>query len=86
MTIHNKIRFGELDNPMNKTLYSLLVGGHFTLCTLAMIWPGALIANRVEPTMLGLPFLFAWYILWMLVLFLGMWAAFVVRPAGGRDE
>ncbi|MGM0832108.1 DUF3311 domain-containing protein [Halomonas qinghailakensis] len=70
---------------MNKT-YHLLIGLHFTLCTLAMIWPGALIANRIEPTVLGLPFLFFWYILWMLVLFIGMWIAFVIRHGGSRHE
>ncbi|MBB3139659.1 DUF3311 domain-containing protein [Halomonas organivorans] len=70
---------------MSKT-YHTLVGLHFALCTLAMIWPGALIANRIEPTLFGLPFLFAWYILWMLVLFIGMWVAFGVRHGGHRDE
>ncbi|GEK47626.1 hypothetical protein HPA02_19090 [Bisbaumannia pacifica] len=70
---------------MNKT-YHWLVGLHFTLCTLAMIWPGALIANRIEPMLLGLPFLFFWYILWMLVLFAGMWVAFVVRHGGRHHD
>lgn len=70
---------------MNKT-YHLLTGLHFAVCTLAMIWPGALIANRIEPTVLGLPFLFFWYILWMLILFVGMWIAYVVRHRGGRHE
>nr|WP_298057319.1 hypothetical protein [uncultured Halomonas sp.] len=70
---------------MTKT-YHLLTGLHFAVCTLAMIWPGALIANRIEPTVLGLPFLFFWYTLWMLILFVGMWVAFVVRHGGGRHE
>lgn len=69
---------------MSKT-YHILVGLHFTLCTLAMIWPGALIANRIEPTVLGLPFLMFWYILWILVLFIGTAIAYFVRHGGGRD-
>ncbi|MDW5378501.1 DUF3311 domain-containing protein [Halomonas sp. HP20-15] len=70
---------------MSKT-YHALVGGHFVLCTLAMIWPGALIANRIEPTVFGLPFLFFWYILWMLVLFAGLWTAYRVRHGGRRHD
>lgn len=70
---------------MNKN-YHLLTGLHFTVCTLAMIWPGALIANRIEPLILGLPFLFFWYAFWMLILFIGMWVVFVVRHGGNRHE
>lgn len=64
----------------------VLLTVHFTLCTLAMIWPGALIANRIEPTVFGLPFLFFWYILWMLILFVGMWLAYLKQYGGGRDD
>ncbi|NVK44213.1 MAG: DUF3311 domain-containing protein [Oceanospirillaceae bacterium] len=70
---------------MSKT-YHLLVGLHFTICTLAMIWPGAVIANRFEPTVLGMPFLMFWYILWMAVLFVGTWIAYGVRHGGDRHE
>ncbi|WP_261395965.1 DUF3311 domain-containing protein [Halomonas sp. DP8Y7-1] len=73
------------ERSMNKTFH-LLTGLHFAVCSLAMIWPGALIANRIEPMVLGLPFLFFWYILWMLILFAGMWIAFVVRHGGDRHE
>ena len=34
---------------------------YFVLCTLAMVWPGALIANRIDPMVLGMPF--CWLIL-----------------------
>ncbi|WP_116475365.1 hypothetical protein [Zobellella maritima] len=61
------------------------IGLHFVLCTLAMIWPGALIANRYEPTVLGLPFLFFWYILWMFLLFAGLLAAFIKVHGGKQD-
>ncbi|MCS2158934.1 hypothetical protein MUU48_18800 [Scandinavium sp. H11S7] len=70
---------------MTKT-YNTLIVLHFTLCTLAMTWPGALIGNRIEPTVFGLPFLFFWYILWAVLLFCGMAIAFVVRHGGGRHE
>lgn len=70
---------------MSKT-YHILVGLHFAVCTLAMIWPVATLANRVEPTVLGLPFLFFWYILWMAILFAGMWVAFIVQYAGVRHD
>ena len=44
---------------------------YFFICTLAMIWPGAVIANRIEPMILGLPFLFFWYVAWVFMVFLG---------------
>lgn len=84
-TIHNNDSpLAGMDPTMSKP-YSTLITLHFTVCTLAMIWPGALIANRIEPTVFGLPFLFFWYILWMLVLFVGMWLAYLKRHGGGRD-
>ncbi|ALM52802.1 hypothetical protein [Halomonas huangheensis] len=68
---------------MSKT-YHFGVAAHFVICVLAMIWPGALIANRIEPYVMGLPFLFFWYVLWMAVLFLGLWVAYVIRHGGAR--
>lgn len=47
------------------------MGVYFLVCTLAMIWPGAVIANRIEPMILGLPFLFFWYVAWVFMVFLG---------------
>ncbi|MEZ4414827.1 MAG: hypothetical protein R3E10_03670 [Gemmatimonadota bacterium] len=35
--------------------------------TLATIWPGAALANRVRPFIFGLPFNFAWYAFWILL-------------------
>ncbi len=40
----------------------------FVICFAAIQWPGWLIANRVEPYVLGLPFMFFWAILWWLLL------------------
>lgn len=70
---------------MSKT-YHYGVAAHFAICVLAMIWPGALIANRIEPYVMGLPFLFFWYVLWMAVLFLGLWIAYAIRHGRQRDE
>ncbi len=59
---------------------------HFFLCTSAMVWPGALLANRIEPFVLGLPFFIFWYILWMFILFLGTWIAYMKIEGGGVNE
>lgn len=44
----------------------------FIICVLAMIFPAAWGANRIEPFVFGLPFLFFWYVLWVFLLFLGL--------------
>ncbi|HEX2174945.1 MAG TPA: hypothetical protein VHG70_03450 [Nocardioidaceae bacterium] len=44
---------------------------YFLVCTVAMIWPGAVVANRIEPIILGLPFLFFWYVAWVFMVFVG---------------
>lgn len=69
---------------MSKT-FNILLSLHFAVCTLAMIWPGALIANRIQPLVFGLPFLFFWYVLWTLVLFAGLCVAFAIGYGGRRD-
>ncbi|TFH85111.1 hypothetical protein EQG41_19050 [Billgrantia azerbaijanica] len=45
---------------------------YFTVCALAMIWPGALVANRIEPLVIGLPFFLFWYVAWVFALFVGL--------------
>lgn len=42
-----------------------LAGAYLVLMLLAVVWPGAVPAARVEPTVLGLPFSFAWPALWV---------------------
>ncbi|UYF98879.1 DUF3311 domain-containing protein [Halomonas sp. GD1P12] len=49
---------------------------YFSICTLAMVWPGALIANRIEPFVLGLPFFIFWYVAWVFALFVGFALAY----------
>lgn len=41
-----------------------------------MIWPGALVANRIEPMVIGLPFFMFWYVAWVFVLFVGLVIAY----------
>ncbi|MCA0918247.1 DUF3311 domain-containing protein [Halomonas denitrificans] len=49
---------------------------YFVLCTLAMVWPGALIANRIDPIILGMPFFMFWYVAWVFALFVGLVIAY----------
>ena len=49
---------------------------YFTICALAMIWPGALVANRIEPMVIGLPFFMFWYVAWVIALFVGLVIAY----------
>ena len=65
------------------------------LALAAETWPGYLLADRLEPYILGLPFDFAWLVLWIVVVFAAlvltfradMRAAGRSKPAGeaGRD-
>lgn len=57
---------------------------YFLICVLAMIWPGAVIANRIEPFVLGLPFFFFWYVLWVFVVFVGTFILYRLE-FGGKD-
>lgn len=57
---------------------------YFLVCTLAMIWPGAVVANRIEPIILGLPFLFFWYVAWVFLVFVGTLILYRLEY-GGRD-
>lgn len=54
----------------NKSNITAAIG--YIICILAMIWPGALIANRIEPFIFGLPFIFFWYTLWPSIMFIGL--------------
>lgn len=63
---------------------TLVMGAYFLVCTLAMIWPGAVIANRIEPMIFGLPFLFFWYVLWVFMVFVG--TVILYRLEHGGEE
>ncbi|SJL84237.1 DUF3311 domain-containing protein [Vibrio palustris] len=45
---------------------------YFLICAMAMIWPGATLANHIEPMIIGLPFYLFWYFAWLLVTFVGL--------------
>jgi hypothetical protein len=50
-----------------------LLCGYFTLCALALVWPGyALLGNDVLPYVLGLPRSFAWNLGWVVLTFIVM--------------
>ncbi|MCH2113842.1 MAG: hypothetical protein MK171_02865 [Pirellulales bacterium] len=57
-----------------------LVIFYFALLLAGFLWPGMLIANRVEPFVLGLPFLMFWFVLLIVIqavsLLLLYWAEF----------
>lgn len=59
---------------------------YFTVCALAMIWPGALIANRIEPMIIGLPFFLFWYVAWVFALFVGLVIAYRNDAAQEVDD
>ena len=63
-------------------LRNVLFACYVAICALAVTWPGyALIGNRVEPFILGLPFVFFWTILWVVLTFF----ALVLYHVTGED-
>lgn len=56
---------------MNRRIFTVVWVTYFTVCMLAFIWPLAAVANKVDPTIGGFPFFFAWFILWVLLIFAG---------------
>lgn len=62
---------------------------YFTVCMAAFIWPLATAANTIEPRVLGFPFIVAWFVFWVLVIFVGsvgmyLWDLFLTRRGGRR--
>lgn len=52
-------------------------------CLAALVWPGyALLGNRIEPRVLGVPFSLAWVVGWVLASFV----ALALYHVTGRDE
>ncbi len=51
----------------------VLFGLYLAVCLLAVVWPGqAYIGGRIEPFVLGLPFSFAWTIMWVIATFVAL--------------
>ena len=49
-----------------KRLAVIVAFAYFIIMTLVVTFPGLSVANRVEPYILGLPFVLAWFMGWML--------------------
>lgn len=43
----------------------VLTGAYLILFLIAVVWPGVLVAARIRPFVLGLPFAFFWYTAWI---------------------
>ncbi len=59
--------------------------------TVALTWPGMLVANRIEPRILGLPLSFFWVALWVAAGFFVLLNLHVAEnrerePAGGEPD
>lgn len=58
----------------------LLVAGILGVATIALIWPVYPFFGGIRPFVLGLPFSFAWVILWLLIVFFAF--AWLYRSEG----
>ncbi len=68
----NKLKlFSEEEKDQNKkrTIFWFIF---FLITFIAQVWPGYLIANRVYPLVLGMPFSMFWIALWIIILFIGL--------------
>jgi hypothetical protein len=78
---------GESDRrDARRKRISLWMGGYFVLCFLALMWPIAGLANRVEPYVLGMPFFFFWYVLWAFLVFVGCLVTYRWEYGDGGEE
>jgi hypothetical protein len=72
---------------MSKGIKIALLFGAIPFVTLVLCLP---LANRVRPTILGLPFLLFWILFWVLMTPLALYFAFRAekkfRDSGGEDE
>lgn len=68
---------------IQRKIYNPIAAVIYAICVLAMIWPGAMLANRIEPFVFGLPFMFFWYVAWVFVLFVGLTALYWIEKTGG---
>lgn len=59
---------------MNRRTARTLTALYFVAMAVAVTWPGAVPAARIEPFVLGLPFSFAWPALWVAASVIVLWA------------
>ena len=62
---------------MRYKIKTRLFVAYFSICFIANIWPLVSFANRIEPRLFGLPFLFLWCILWSCLVFAGLVALYL---------
>ncbi len=56
-----------------RRLAHVAFGLYLVVCCLCVVWPGyALFGARIEPFVFGLPFAFAWMVLWVVLTFLAL--------------
>ena len=66
--------------PLRHRLLLLVV----LLALAAETWPGYLLADRLEPYLLGLPFDLAWLVLWIAVVFAALVLTFRADMRAGE--
>ena len=71
---------------MNKRRIALVMGMYFFICLLAIIWPVISFVNFVYPLVLGLPFLMFWYVLWNLMVVIGLVITYRWEYSGEKAE
>ncbi len=62
------------------------IGAYLLACFLAQLWPLAAVANRIEPRIVGLPFLMFWYVAGVFAVFLGLLALYVLGADGSGGD
>ena len=71
--------------PLSPTLKRFFL--FFFLCVLgALTVPGLWIANRVEPMVLGLPFLLFWVVAWVLISLVGQVTLYLVDRSNREED
>ena len=68
-----------------RTARRILIG-FFALYAIVLLYPGVLPFNRVRPLIFGLPFSFAWVVLWVVLSFFVFLLVDRAESASGEGE
>ncbi|MGH7504721.1 MAG: DUF3311 domain-containing protein [Longimicrobiales bacterium] len=71
---------------MNLRAARTLFLAFFVVFALVLIWPGVIPFNRIEPLVLGLPFVFFWVALWVALSFVVFLLVDRVETRAARAE
>ncbi len=77
-----------MSQALSRRTVSLYYALFYLLCGLLMIWPGPVFADSVKTMVLGLPFMFFWYVMCVLLVFVGTLVAYLAdknSPEGRRE-